>query len=141
MAPVFCRDFGLWRGLWMALFHSVSAFCNAGIDLMGVREPFSSLTSYAADPVINVAIMLLIVVGGIGFLTWDDIRTNRLHVRRYRMQSKVILATTALLICCRPRISSSWSFRTFRPASACWRPFSSRSRPRTGASTRWTSPP
>ena len=98
MAPVFCRDFGLWRGLWMALFHSVSAFCNAGIDLMGVREPFSSLTSYAADPVINVAIMLLIVVGGIGFLTWDDIRTNRLHVRRYRMQSKVILATTALLI-------------------------------------------
>lgn len=98
MAPVFCRDFGLWRGLWMALFHSVSAFCNAGIDLMGVREPFSSLTSYAADPVINIAIMLLIVVGGIGFLTWDDIRTNRLHVRRYRMQSKVILATTALLI-------------------------------------------
>ena len=98
MSPVFCRDFGLWRGLWMALFHSVSAFCNAGIDLMGVREPFSSLTSYAADPVINVAIMLLIVVGGIGFLTWDDIRTNRLHVRRYRMQSKVILATTALLI-------------------------------------------
>lgn len=97
MMPTFCRDFGL-RGVWMAVFHAVSAFCNAGFDLMGVRAPFSSLTSYAADPVINVTIMLLIVIGGIGFLTWDDIRTNKFHLKRYRMQSKVILSTTAVLI-------------------------------------------
>ena len=97
MAPVFCRDFGK-KGLWMALFHSVSAFCNAGFDLLGVRTPFSSLTSYAANPVINFTIMFLIVFGGIGFLTWDDIRTNRLHLRKYRMQSKVILCTTAVLL-------------------------------------------
>ncbi|MBP3538584.1 MAG: Trk family potassium uptake protein [Oscillospiraceae bacterium] len=97
MLPTFCRDFGA-RGVWMAVFHSVSAFCNAGFDLMGVRAPFSSLTSYAANPVINVTIMLLIVIGGIGFLTWDDIRTNKFHLRRYRMQSKVILSTTAVLI-------------------------------------------
>ena len=97
MAPVFCRDFGA-RGLWMALFHAVSAFCNAGFDLMGVRGEFSSLTSYAAEPVINVTVMLLILIGGIGFLTWDDIRSNRLHVRRYRMQSKVILCATGLLL-------------------------------------------
>ena len=97
MAPVFCRDFGK-KGLWMALFHSVSAFCNAGFDLLGVRTPFSSLTSYAANPVINLTIMFLIVFGGIGFLTWDDIRTNRLHLRKYRMQSKVILCTTAVLL-------------------------------------------
>ena len=97
MAPVFCRDFGK-KGLWMALFHSVSAFCNAGFDLLGVRTPFSSLTSYAANPVINFTIMFLIVVGGIGFLTWDDIRVNRLHLRKYRMQSKVILCTTAVLL-------------------------------------------
>ncbi len=97
MAPVFCRDFGL-RGLWLALFHAVSAFCNAGFDLMGVRAPFSSLTGYAAEPAINLTVMLLIVVGGIGFLTWDDIRINRWHWRRYRVQSKVILATTAALI-------------------------------------------
>ncbi len=97
MAPVFCRDFGK-KGLWMALFHSVSAFCNAGFDLLGVRTPFSSLTSYAANPVINLTIMFLIVVGGIGFLTWDDIRANRLHLRKYRMQSKVILCTTAVLL-------------------------------------------
>lgn len=82
----------------MALFHSVSAFCNAGFDLLGVRTPFSSLTSYAANPVINFTIMFLIVFGGIGFLTWDDIRTNRLHLRKYRMQSKVILCTTAVLL-------------------------------------------
>ena len=97
MAPVFCRDFGP-RGLWMALFHSVSAFCNAGFDLMGAREAFSSLTGYAADPVINLTVMFLIVFGGIGFLTWDDIRTNRGHWHAYRMQSKVILCTTALLL-------------------------------------------
>lgn len=97
MAPVFCRDFGP-KGLWMALFHSISAFCNAGFDLMGTSAPFSSLTGYAADPVINVIVMLLIVIGGIGFLTWDDIRAHKLHVHQYRMQSKVILCTTAILL-------------------------------------------
>ena len=97
MAPVFCRDFGV-KGLWMALFHGISAFCNAGFDLMGVRAPFSSLTSYEAEPVINLVIMLLIVIGGIGFLTWDDIQSHRLRFRQYRMQSKIILATTAFLL-------------------------------------------
>ena len=97
MTPVFCRDFGA-KGVWMALFHSISAFCNAGFDLMGTRTPFSSLTSYAAQPVINLVIVLLIIVGGIGFLTWDDIRSNHLHIHRYRMQSKIILCTTALLL-------------------------------------------
>ena len=97
MAPVFCRDFGK-KGLWMALFHSVSAFCNAGFDLLGVRTPFSSLTSYAANLVINFTIMFLIVFGGIGFLTWDDICENKWQFHRYRMQSKVILVTTCLLI-------------------------------------------
>ena len=97
MAPVFCRDFGV-RGLWLALFHSVSAFCNAGFDLMGRRAAFSSLTTYSTQPVINVTIMLLIVAGGIGFLTWEDIQANRWHLRRYRMQSKVILCTTGVLL-------------------------------------------
>lgn len=98
MAPVFCRDFGLSRGLWYALFHSVSAFCNAGFDLMGVGAPYSSLTGYAAHPVINLTVMALIVTGGIGFLTWDDIRTHGPRLQKYRMQSKVILSTTGLLL-------------------------------------------
>ena len=97
LAPVFCRDFGA-KGLWMALFHSVSAFCNAGFDLMGIREQFSSLTAYAAQPAVNVTVMLLIITGGIGFLTWDDLRTNRWHWRKYRMQTKVILTSTGLLL-------------------------------------------
>ncbi len=98
LAPVFCRDFGPIHGLWMAVFHSISAFCNAGIDLMGIRIPFSSLTLYAASPLVNLVIMALIIIGGIGFLTWEDIRSNHLHFSRYRMQSKVILTTTAILI-------------------------------------------
>lgn len=96
--PVFYKEFGLIQGAWYALFHSISAFCNAGFDLMGVKAPFSSLTSYASEPVVSLVIAFLIVVGGIGFLTWDDIRTNRLNLRKYRMQSKVILAVTGVLI-------------------------------------------
>lgn len=98
LAPVFIRDFGFWKGLWYSLFHSVSAFCNAGFDLMGVREKFSSLTSYGTNAWVNVVIMLLIVVGGIGFLVWDDIRNNGLHVKRYRLQTKLVLATSGVLI-------------------------------------------
>lgn len=96
--PVFYKEFGLTQGAWYALFHSISAFCNAGFDLMGVKAPFSSLTAYASEPLVSLVIAFLIVVGGIGFLTWDDIRTNRLHLRKYRMQSKVILAVTGVLI-------------------------------------------
>ncbi|MGI6182375.1 MAG: TrkH family potassium uptake protein, partial [Agathobaculum sp.] len=96
--PAFAREFGWIKGVWYALFHAISAFCNAGFDLMGVKAPFSSLTDYAGNPVVSIVIALLIVVGGIGFLTWDDIRTNRLSFRKYRMQSKVILAVTGMLI-------------------------------------------
>ena len=96
--PVFWQEFGLIKGLWYALFHSISAFCNAGFDLMGIKEPFSSLVDYADNPVVSIAIPLLIIIGGIGFLTWDDIRTNRLHITRYRMHSKVILVVTGSLI-------------------------------------------
>jgi len=98
LAPVFIKEHGIGRGIWYGVFHSVSAFCNAGFDLMGVKEPFSSLTHYAVQPAVNLCIMALIIIGGIGFLTWDDIRINRHHLRKYRMQSKVILSTTALLL-------------------------------------------
>ena len=96
--PVFCRDYG-WRGVWMAVFHSISAFCNAGFDILGTENNlYPSLTGYAGSPGINITIMLLIVIGGIGFLTWDDIFENKWRFHRYRMQSKVILVTTGLLI-------------------------------------------
>ena len=98
MLPVFCRDYG-WKGIWMSVFHSVSAFCNAGFDILGTTEQtFPSLTGYIANPLINIVIMLLIVIGGIGFLTWDDFCTNKWNLKRYRLQSKIILVTTAVLI-------------------------------------------
>ena len=98
MMPAFCRDYGI-KGIWMAVFHSISAFCNAGFDILGRADSlYPSLTAYVGSPSINIAIMLLIVIGGIGFLTWEDITKNKFHFKRYRMQSKVILITTALLI-------------------------------------------
>ena len=98
LLPVFYRDFGGAKGIWYALFHSISAFCNAGFDLMGVNAPFSSLTGYADNPVVSIVIALLIAIGGIGFVTWNDISVNRLHFHKYRMQSKVILTVTGALI-------------------------------------------
>lgn len=98
LAPVFCREFGIQKGIWYSLFHSVSAFCNAGFDLIGVKTPFSSLTSYSTQPIINAAIIALIIIGGIGFLTWEDISTNKWHLKKYRMQSKVILTVTGILM-------------------------------------------
>jgi trk system potassium uptake protein TrkH len=98
MLPVFCRDYG-WRGIWMAVFHSISAFCNAGFDILGTENNlYPSLTGYTGSPIINITIMLLIVIGGIGFLTWDDICEHKWHFHRYRVQSKVILAITGFLI-------------------------------------------
>ena len=95
----FCPEYGLLKGIYFSVFHSVSAFCNAGFDILGTAEnKYPSLTGYIGNPAINIAIMLLIIVGGIGFLTWDDIYTNKWHFKKYRMQSKVILVTTAILI-------------------------------------------
>ena len=98
LLPAFFSDYG-GKGIWMSVFHSISAFCNAGFDILGTADnPFPSLTGYSGNVHVNVGIMLLIIVGGIGFLTWDDIYTNKLNIKRYRMQSKIILMTTAGLI-------------------------------------------
>lgn len=92
MYPLFYKEVGVWKGIWYSLFHSISAFCNAGFDLMGYKSQYSSLTHFAATPVINIIVMLLILIGGIGFVTWDDIKVHKWHFRHYRMQSKVILS-------------------------------------------------
>ncbi len=98
LAPVFIKDFGIGRGLWMAMFHAISAFCNAGFDLMGSRGAYSSLITYGTSIPVSLVIMGLIIWGGLGFLTWDDIRRNRLRIQRYSLQSRLILVMTALLI-------------------------------------------
>lgn len=98
MFPVFNREFGVLKSIWYSVFHSVSAFCNAGIDLMGSKEQFSSLTSYFDNPVINLVICFLIFFGGIGFMTWDDMHRNGIRFKKYRLQSKIALVTTAFLV-------------------------------------------
>ena len=98
MFPSFYKMFGARKGMWYAFFHSISAFCNAGFDLMGIEAPYSSLTSFIENPVINLSVMSLIILGGIGFMTWDDIKSHTCHIQKYRMQSKIILLTTSLLI-------------------------------------------
>ena len=98
LAVHFCPEFGPGRGLWYAVLHSISAFCNAGFDLMGTQAPFSSLTGYTGDAAVNATVMLLIVVGGLGFLTWQDVSAHRFRFKEYRLQSKLILVTTAGLL-------------------------------------------
>ncbi len=98
LMPVLIPAYGM-SGIWMSFFHAISAFCNAGFDIMGTRTgAFTSLTSFAGNIWVIVVIMLLIIIGGIGFFTWDDIFTKGIHFGRYRMQSKVILVTSGLLI-------------------------------------------
>ncbi|MCD7854534.1 MAG: Trk family potassium uptake protein [Clostridiales bacterium] len=98
LAPVFCNELGFVKGMCYSVFHSVSAFCNAGFDLMGIKEPYSSLTYFQSNTSVNIIIMALIIVGGIGFLTWEDIKTNGLRFKKYRLQTKIILTVSFLLI-------------------------------------------
>lgn len=98
LAPAFIKEFGVGKGIWYSFFHSISAFCNAGFDLMGVKEKYSSLTSFSDNILVNIVITALIIIGGIGFLVWDDIKTNKYHIRKYRMQTKLVLITSAFLI-------------------------------------------
>ena len=91
MLPAFCRDYG-WRGVWMAVFHSISAFCNAGFDILGTENNlYPSLTGYAGSPGINITIMLLIVIGVIGFLTRDDVCEAE-YIEMIRLKTSVLLA-------------------------------------------------
>jgi len=98
LMPVFIRDFGVGRGIWYSFFHSISAFCNAGFDLMGVREKYSSLLSYGDNIYVNAVIMLLIVIGGISFMTWNDFKINKLRLKKFSLQTKMILITSLILI-------------------------------------------
>lgn len=97
LAAKFIPEFGPGKGLAYGVFHSISAFCNAGFDLMGVKEPYSSFCYYAGDWVINVTLMLLIAIGGLGFMVWDDIAQKKLNVRRYSLHSKIVLAMSGIL--------------------------------------------
>ena len=97
LAARFCPKMGIGEGLYNALFHSVSAFCNAGFDLMGKYRQFSSLTAFSDDPVVCMTVASLVVIGGLGFLVWEDILIHKWKFKQYLPQTKAVLITTAVL--------------------------------------------
>lgn len=94
----FIPRMGFLEGLANGIFHSISAFCNAGFDLLGKYTPYNSMMDYSDDILVNFTIMMLIIVGGIGFLVWDDISKKKLKFKEYRLHTKIVLVFTAVLI-------------------------------------------
>ncbi len=94
----FVPHLGFGMGLFYSVFHSISAFCNAGFDLMGYQQAFSSLTSVENNWYFNLIIMFLIIIGGLGFFVWNDIVTNKGRFSMLRLHSKIVLTFTLFLI-------------------------------------------
>ncbi len=97
LACRFIPRFGAVRGIYFSIFHAVSAFCNGGFDLMGVNEAYSSLVAFEGDIVVNLVVVTLILVGGIGFIVWDDVARHKWHFRKYLLHSKIVITTTLVL--------------------------------------------
>ena len=102
--PVFCKDYGV-KGIWISIFHSVSSFCNAGFDILGNN----SLAEYASNIWLNVVTMLLVVIGGLGFVVWWDLftlykikrknnTTWRKSLHLMKLHTKITIITTFVLI-------------------------------------------
>lgn len=94
----FIPKMGFIEGIGNGIFHSISAFCNAGFDLMGKYEEYSSLVAFSSDMIVNLTIMLLIIIGGIGFLVWDDIHKKKLRFKEYLLHTKIVLTITGILV-------------------------------------------
>ena len=93
----FIPQFGLWKGIGTSAFHSVSAFCNAGFDLMGEQQEFANLSGYATDLLVNVVVVALVVMGGLGFLVWNDLAHHR-RWHQLSVHTRLVLVTTAILL-------------------------------------------
>ena len=99
LAIRFVPRIGVLKGIYYGIFHSVSAFCNAGYDLMGYYSgAYASLVDYVGDPLINLVVMALIIIGGIGFFVWYDIYRYKFHWRKYALHTKMALSMTLFLI-------------------------------------------
>lgn len=98
MSPVFIAEYGPLKGIWLSLFSSISAFCNAGFDLNGEYGPFSSMVPYMDNPLIVIVLVILILTGGLGFLTWMDIKKHGLKFYKYSTQSKLIIFMEIVLV-------------------------------------------
>lgn len=94
----FVPEHGLLEGIYYGVFHSISGFCNAGFDLMGYQTPYNSLSQYTADPVINLTIAALIILGGLGFVVWDELTIKKFHWKQYTLHTKMVLSCTVFLL-------------------------------------------
>lgn len=94
----FCPMMGFGEGLFNAFFHAVSAFCNAGFDLMGKYEAFSSLTLFYDDLFVQIVVMSLIIIGGIGFFVWSDVLKCGKHFKQYTLYTKMVLISSSFLL-------------------------------------------
>ena len=93
----FLPEYGVLTALKWGFFHSVSAFCNAGFDIFGVLEPGSSLMLFQSDPIVLLTISGLIIIGGLGFLVWEDLVTKR-RFKNFSVYTRLVILTTAMLI-------------------------------------------
>ena len=93
----FWPEYGFARALRWGVFHAVSAFCNAGCDIFGVLSPGSSLMEFQSDPVVLLTLGALVVIGGLGFLVWEEIAVTR-KFRKFSVYTRLVLITTAGLL-------------------------------------------
>lgn len=90
--------YGLSKGIWYSIFHSISAFCNAGFDLMGEKTEFISFTAQVGNLYVNLILMLLIIVGGLGFFVWQDLLESKLHFSRMHLHTKLVIFLSSILV-------------------------------------------
>ena len=98
LAFYFCPMLGFGKGIWYSIFHSISAFCNAGFDLMGIKGEYSSLTSAAGNWYVNLIIMSLIILGGLGFFVWRNILDTKFRYKKMSLHTKIVLFVSGILI-------------------------------------------
>lgn len=98
LSAVFIPKYGPGKGIYYSVFHAISAFCNAGFDLMGGEQQFSSLVTMGNNWYLNLVIMILIIVGGLGFFVWRDLVVTRFHFKKCKLHTKIVLTTSIILI-------------------------------------------
>ena len=96
----FIPQFGAANGIYFSIWHSVSAFCNAGFDLMGTAENggFVSMTAYVSDPLVSLTLCVLIILGGLGFAVWGDVIDCKFNYKKFQLNTKVVLVVNLILI-------------------------------------------
>jgi len=97
LAIRFIPKMGFADGIIYGIFHSISAFCNAGFDLFG-KYGMSSVCSFKDDPVVILTFCVLILGGGLGFLTWEDLKNYKFNYKKYSLATKIILSMSAVLV-------------------------------------------